>query len=659
MYKRILRKPPFRRFALVGIAVFSAVAIILFQQLGGFQSSLETGRWFNTQPLGVGYHLLDLGVVDINDDGWLDIFTSNHDMRQSMLVNDATGGFSDQLLALGLSQNSEFPGIEPSESIPIVDAAGLYIYWHKSELVIHARDVDSLSSATGKIHIADWVSPDSIASNTKGNLQATTVEDKTSGKEKQDIEFSAKGEGQLILHTRQYAIFETVFELDQQLPLDRVYVGSERIHPSSHKFGVRPGKDRHGIAWADYNGDQQMDVFISRGGGSGTMDPNSAQDKDELLIQNNHTFYDETASSKLTKDACPSRQVGAVDFDGDEQLDIYVVCGRNKPPRQAFPNQLHRQDQGQFRDVAAERGVDILESGSFLWLDADTDGDVDLFWAGNDQKLWLYDNQGSRFDRQPVGQSRGRVKQLTLSDYDADGDFDIFVASDKSILLTNDSGSFAIVDPSSLGLPTKGYAANWVDYNNDGLVDLHVLPGGIYQQHENHRFEATHLLEVSSFSLRNHNAFFSTWFDADNDGSRDLLAAIEDKPYAWLPSKLGGLWEKLSQPANVSSSISKWDITLYSNVGTSNHWLQLQLIDTGRNSQAIGARVEVVTAGRKQLQVVGQADGAADSQGHYRLYFGLGQNETADSVKIFWPDKTLQALRNVEADQLLQIERTL
>jgi hypothetical protein len=45
-------------------------------------------------------------------------------------------------------------------------------------------------------------------------------------------------------------------------------------------------------------------------------------------------------------------------------------------------------------------------------------------------------------------------------------------------------------------------------------------------------------------------------------------------------------------------------------------------------------------------------DGAFFSQGHHRLYFGLGSHARADTMRIRWPDGTVQELRNVEGDRL-------
>ena len=644
MNKRFLRRSIIRISTLVTLAMFVAVAVILWSRIDSVRNPLKSDRWFTQQQLGVTYDLDDLGVVDVNNDGWLDIFTTNHSVRQSLLVNRASSGeFEDQLLELSLSQDSEFPGVEPSDIVPSIESPGLYIYFDKADLVICAHDIDDTDSVSGQIQLSNVGMIE-----TKDNIKYSNSE--RDGK--LIIEFQAHGNGQLIVRPRltQYAslLFPT-FRLSERLPLDRVYVGSELIRPSTHEFRLWSAKDRHAMVWADYSGDEHLDVFIARGGGAGKMSQSSL---DELLIQDNFTFKDRTAESDILKNGCPGRQAASVDFDNDGQLDIYVVCGRGVPPRQVFPNQLHWQRaKGRFIDVAAERGLDIPEKGSFVWLDAENDGDMDLLWASYKKEFWLYVNRSGQFEPQLIGQSRGIVSQLTVSDYDSDGDLDVFAASTKeNALLTNVNGTYEIKNPQSVGLPAQAYAANWVDYDNDGLMDLHVLPGGIYRQRLDRRFEATHLLEKKFFN----SSFRCSWFDADNNGSRDLLIAMRN--FKWIPTRLRLIGERIFSRNDKIGRLPESKVMLYRNIGAKNHWLQLQLIGKEGNRQAIGARVEVATPDGVQLQQVGQAEGSILSQGHYRLYFGLGQYESADSVRIFWPDGTLEEIENLKGDQLLKIK---
>src|SRR5437660_4130222 len=73
--------------------------------------------------------LMDIGVVDANGDDVLDVFTTNHNYRQDLLIADGKGGYRDTLSAWGLDQSSEFPGVEIALSQPEMIAPGVYIYW--------------------------------------------------------------------------------------------------------------------------------------------------------------------------------------------------------------------------------------------------------------------------------------------------------------------------------------------------------------------------------------------------------------------------------------------------------------------------------------------------------------------------------------------------
>ena len=57
------------------------------------------------------------------------------------------------------------------------------------------------------------------------------------------------------------------------------------------------------------------------------------------------------------------------------------------------------------------------------------------------------------------------------------------------------------------------------------------------------------------------------------------------------------------------------------------------------------------------MQQVGQAEGSHYSQGHYRLYFGLGPHERPSALTIHWPDGYVQEILEPQGDRLLVFER--
>jgi hypothetical protein len=196
-----------------------------------------------------------------------------------------------------------------------------------------------------------------------------------------------------------------------------------------------------------------------------------------------------------------------------------------------------------------------------------------------------------------------------------------------------------------VGLPDSALTANWVDYDNDGLIDLHLMPGGLYRQESDRTFAATRLLESKARGLMETRA---TWFDADNNGSRDLLLATRYED---------SLSNKIYNKITSQILTTLWKLDLYPNNASENRWLQIKLIGSPGNRPAIGAQVEVTTPNSSQLQAIGQFEGSQYSQGHYRLYFGLGRQEKVDLIKVFWTDGYVQELKNIPTNQLLTIKR--
>ena len=442
-------------------------------------------------------------------------------------------------------------------------------------------------------------------------------------------------------------------ELYSRIPLENIYVGNGKVNPTSHQFSFFL-RDRHGMAWLDHNNLGKLDVYIVRGGLKGRMAIIPQDFNDEFLVNTQNSNYQEAISKfKIAKEGCPSLQTAWVDANNDGLLDLYTVCYRGaKDDTQKYYNQLHQQQaDGSFIDVAQQAGVAFAEMGFFSWLDADGDGDSDLLWV-NDEAFWLYNNNGGLFTANKIADNPGKVwenfedsSQLTQSDYDNDGDIDIFAALPTgNTLLINEQGSFKVVAPKEIGLPSQSLVANWVDYDDDGLSDLHTIPGGLYRQQPNHQFKATKMLDIESPELLEARA---TWFDADNNGTRDLLLATRYED-PWIKQA----FKKLTRQAKNSM----WQIAMYPNLNQNNHWLEIELLGDRNNPQAIGSRVEITTPKGVQTKVVGQAEGSHFSQGHYRLYFGLGEQEIKQ-LKIFWSDGAVETLAQLPGDRLLTISR--
>ncbi|HXY40001.1 MAG TPA: ASPIC/UnbV domain-containing protein, partial [Vicinamibacteria bacterium] len=88
--------------------------------------------------------------------------------------------------------------------------------------------------------------------------------------------------------------------------------------------------------------------------------------------------------------------------------------------------------------------------------------------------------------------------------------------------------------------------------------------------------------------------------------------------------------------------------------GNARHWLELRLRGTKSNRMGLGARVTLRAGGLQQIREVSTA-GSIFSGSDARVHFGLG-DATQAQVEIRWPSGTVQALRNLPADRLLEVD---
>jgi hypothetical protein len=222
------------------------------------------------------------------------------------------------------------------------------------------------------------------------------------------------------------------------------------------------------------------------------------------------------------------------DYDGDGLLDLVVVGDYfNSGPNTRL---YHNDGNGQFTTVtnAPIGGMTDL-CGAGAWVDLNNDGNLDLFLGSNpNQAPVLFMNQGQgQFARVPVKGVMGPVRGNTISfgDYDGDGFLDAFLgsyASGKSSLLHNNGdGTFTVVTNSILAISNAyDWPSAWVDYDNDGNLDLFALrqytpiPSRLYRNDGQ-----GHFVEATPEPLRSEAQYGLTaaWGDFDNDGYPDLF----------------------------------------------------------------------------------------------------------------------------------------
>ena len=296
---------------------------------------------------------------------------------------------------------------------------------------------------------------------------------------------------------------------------------------------------------------------------------------------------------------------------------------------------------------------------------------------------------------------RGKGMGVAIGDYDHDGWVDIFVANDTlpNFLFHNDhNGHFSEAGlDTGVGLNDDGKAlssmgVDFRDLDNDGREDLiaTALAGETFpyfRNYENRLFvDMTYPSGIGPASL-----LLTGWsvgaFDLDNDGWKDILAAdgdVQDNTELYssrksrqqnlllLNDRAGGFRAQLlGKPAlhrglafgdfdrdgrvdAVVTRLGERPIVLRNVSADGNHWLNLKLIGTRSNRDAIGAFVTVQSGGVRQVNRVTTSVGYASSS-DLPLHFGLGRCTRIDLIDIEWPSGTRQSLTGVQPDRYLTV----
>ena len=176
----------------------------------------------------------------------------------------------------------------------------------------------------------------------------------------------------------------------------------------------------------------------------------------------------------------------------------------------------------------------IAGSLSNSWADFDNDGDLDFAVSLKSGEIRLYRNDDGAFTN--IGPALGlpvsgaEMRGLSWGDYDSDGWFDLYAgatrATEANLLFRNEAGrSFARQDlaPSAPGRSAR--QSNWVDYDNDGDLDLFTTdragPNALFRQ------DAGRFVRVSAEQAGDdvRPTVGACWFDYDRDGDLDLFLA--------------------------------------------------------------------------------------------------------------------------------------
>ena len=411
----------------------------------------------------------------------------------------------------------------------------------------------------------------------------------------------------------------------------------------------------------DYDNDGDQDLFVSNWNGPNRLWENQ-------YIETGTADFTNLGSSGLDSSG---RVVGAAwaDFNDDGYLDVYLTkhleCGGEDPDQ----DQLFESNRDGTFDLVNEYlcpgGASTCAElagtgGSVGWFDLDNDGDQDLYLVNDnrrdDQVNQLWRNDGSDgnggWDFALVSSTAEMDLDqwgfgLAIGDYDNDGYLDTSMGSDGNTidpgaqLMTNDGDGTFTSDSIASGVEdhTDGallWGTTFLDHNNDGLLDLLFVGGASFAAGET---------EPNFLLSNNGNGTFADISSASglDDPSRGRHGSATDLD-------LDGMLDVVIAHYGTAPEIFHNQGPVVR--GTSN-WIVVTLEGTSGNRDAIGARVYLETNDGTQIREI--SSGASHGGGDHRIaHFGMA-DESSGTIKVKWPNGTLEDYGPYSSNQYVHL----
>ncbi len=450
-------------------------------------------------------------------------------------------------------------------------------------------------------------------------------------------------------------------------PLDRLFrndleaPGKATFTDVTEASGLRSDGYGMGVAVGDYDGDGFADLYVTNLGAN------------QLWRNRGDGTFEDTTARAGVGDPRWSSSATFADVDGDGWLDLYVVdyvdyrvaenvvcyatssrrdyCGPDAFPPVSDTFYRNRGD-GTFEDRTLPSGLSGHPGPGLGVVAGNFDGrpGIDLYVAndGEANPLWVLGEDGIWTDEALLaGLAVNRLGRpeagmgVDAGDFDGDGDPDLVLAhlvgETHTLYLNAGDGLFEdrTLDAGleSTTLPFTSFGASWLDYDNDGWLDLAIASGGVKIDEALARAGDPHPLGQANQLYHNQarsgggrqlvdvsaeaGAAFGrvevsrglAMGDVDNDGDSDLLLTNNDGP-----ARL-----------------------LINTVGQSNPWIGLLPVEGEPARVSFGARVEVDRAVGTLVRWVA-TDGSYASARDPRALFGLGTDPEIREVRVVWPD---------------------
>jgi enediyne biosynthesis protein E4 len=417
--------------------------------------------------------------------------------------------------------------------------------------------------------------------------------------------------------------------------------GKNRLYHNNHdgtftdvaeKAGVALGNWSTGPTWGDYDRDGLLDLFVP---GYVKFDP----DHPPLAGQ---------GGVPLT--ACQFRGVSS------------LMCGPRGLPGE-HDHLFHNNGDGTFSDVSEKAGVSDPPGYyglASVFVDVDDDGWLDLAVANDSVPRYLYRNRHhgtfedvsylSGFALTNEGLPQASMG-IAVGDYNRDGrvDFCITTFSDDYKTLYRNDGDFNFSDvsyPAGLGFPTIPFLAwgiGFLDYDNDGLLDIFIANGHVYPSVDRRDWGTTWAERPQLF--RNLDGIkLQEVPPATGSGLADVIPAR------------GAAFGDLFNDGHIDVVLNNMDsppVLLRNVVKNGNHWLGLKLVGGPKGPRdAIGAKVFLTAGGVRQRGDV-ISGGSYGSNSDPRLHFGLGTTAKVDKIEVHWPDGRKEETQVSSVDRIV------
>ncbi len=384
--------------------------------------------------------------------------------------------------------------------------------------------------------------------------------------------------------------------------------------------GVRWGS---GCAFTDYDRDGQLDLFVA-----------------------NYVGFDlKTAPKPGSRPECIWK-------------DLRIMCGPKGLPMAR--NALYRNvGGGRFEDVSAKAG--ILAPGGRYGLgvaaaDFNNDGWPDLYVACDQTPSLLYQNRkNGTFEERAVEagvalDSNGRTQAgmgVAVGDFDSNGFLDIAktnFSGELPSLYLNEDGEFFHDAAEAAGLGANlllGWGVAFLDFDEDTHPDLLMANGHFYPEVDRAKLGDTYRQPTLLYR---------------NDGKGRLIDVTRQAGAALAAPKASrglatGDLDGDGRPEVVVVNMNE-PLTVLRNTGRRANWTRLRFTGRRSNRSAIGTRVTLESAGRKQTaELIG--GGSYFSQNEPALYFGLAAAAKIERIAIRWPLGKVQECRDLPVNRTL------